>query len=325
MSAAKIVQEKVRQEAPLNLESLDWGGLTWTYIEKPTERETQYLAQRYPFHPLNLDDVLSRIQRPKIDEYSDHHFIVLRFPYVDQETQVITSVEVDIFIGENYLVTIDCDGSLKTLSKFFRLCQTSTEARQENFMHGSGYLLYRILDRLVDYCFPIVDKIMDNIENVEDHIFSNRERGCIREISVLRRNIISLRRVIWPMRAVISRVESKINRFTDINLEAYYSDTIDHIDKIWDTLDEYKEVIEGLNYTHDSLNSNRINDVLRVLTILATIGTVLTVVASFYGMNVPLPGGGTAEGQPFTWVVVLGVMVVIMGGMLFYFNRKNWL
>lgn len=325
MSASGINEEKLRQETPLNLEPLNWGGLTWIHIEKPTEQETEYLAQRYPFHPLNLDDVLSRIQRPKIDEYPDHHFIVLRFPFVDQDTHVITSIEMDIFIGENYLVTIDCAGNLKTLSKFFRLCQTSEEARQENFTHGSGYLLYRIIDRLVDYCLPIVNKIMDNIEKVEDDIFSNSTRSSIKEISVLRRNIIALRRITWPMRAVISRVEARISRFTDIDLAAYVGDTIDHIDKIWDALDEYKEVVEGLNYTHDSLNSNRINDVLRILTILTTIGTVLTVIASFYGMNIPLPGGGTTEGHPSAWIIVLVAMLAVMSGMLFYFRRKHWL
>jgi magnesium transporter len=166
---------------------------------------------------------------------------------------------------------------------------------------------------------------MDSIEKVEDDVFSTSTRGSIREISILRRNIISLRRIIWPLRSVISRVESKICRFTELNLEAYYGDTIDHIDKIWDTLDEYKEVVEGLNYTHDSLNANRINEVLRILTILTTIGTVLTVIASFYGMNVPLPGGGAPEGHPFAWVVVLIAMLTVMSGMLFYFRRKHWL
>jgi magnesium transporter len=324
MASTKTDKKRDEREIPLNLETIISSGLTWTHIEKPAERETEYLAQTYPFHPLNLDDVLSRIQRPKIDEYKDHDFIVLRFPFVSQDTGVVTSVEMDIFIGKDYLVTADCTGDLKPLSKFFRLCQTNEEAREENLSHGSGYLLYRILDRLVDYCLPIVNKIMDGIEKVEDDIFANSSRNPIREISVLRRNIITIRRIIWPLRAVIGRVENRIRRFTDINLEDYFGDTIDHIDKIWDTLEEYKEVTEGLNDTHDSLASNRINDVLRVLTILTTIGTMLTLVASFYGMNVVLPGD-VEIGTPHTWIVLLMIMLVTTVGMLYYFSRKHWL
>jgi len=219
---------------------------------------------------------------------------------------------------------VDCTANLKTLRKFFRLCQTSEEAREDNFSHGSGYLVYRLIDRLVDYCLPIVDRIIDQVEKVEDSMFDNSRSVNIKEISILRHNIISIRRIIWPVRAVISCLESKIQRFTDVVLEAYFGDLIDHIEKIWDAIDEYKEIIEGLNDTHDSLASDRINEVLRVLTILATIGTVLTVVVSFYGMNIPLPGGGT-EGNPAAWIILIVLMVAIMAGMLFYFKRKHYL
>lgn len=320
----KLKEVRQEEKTELNLEQITWKDLTWLHIVKPTPRETEYLAQHYPFHPLNLDDVTSKIQRPKIDEYKDHLFIVLHFPFFNPDTRVITSSEMDIFIGNNYVVTIDCTGNLKTLNNFFKTIQSSEDAQQGNMSHGSGYLAYRVVDRMVDYCFPIVDKLIDQIENIEDNMFANRAGVTIKEISLLRHNIISFRRIIWPVRAVISCLEAKIQRFTDVSLEAYFGDLIDHIEKIWDAIDEYKEIIEGLNATHDSLASDRINSVLRILTILATIGTVLTVIASFYGMNIPLPGGGT-EGYPFVWVFVLVIMLFIIGGMLFYFKRKRFL
>lgn len=316
------VSEKEKQ---LNLETITWGDLTWIHIERPTERETGYLASRFPFHPLNLDDALSRIQRPKIDIYEDHLFIVLHFPFLNQDTQVMLSSELDIFIGKDYLVTIDCSGNLKTVAKFFKLYQSNEEARQANLRHGSGYLLYRIVDQLVDYCLPMVNKIADDVEQVEDNIFSNSARGTVRELSTLRRHLISFRRIIWPMRAVIGGLEPKIHRFTDLELADYFGDTVDHLDKIWDALDEYKEIIEGLNETSDSLASHRINDVLRVLTILATISTVLTVVVSYFGMNVPLPGGANPGGGSSSWLIILLVMLTIISGMLLYFRRKHWL
>jgi len=312
-------------EEKLNLESLTWGDLTWVNIEGPTEREIEYLAQHYPFHPLDLDDCLSRIQRPKIDEYKDYLFLVFHFPVFSKEARVTTRGQVSVFIGQNYLITLH-KGELKPLVKLFRECQIDEESQQENFSQGSAYLLYRIIDRLVDYCLPILSKIGENIERAEDNIFAASGRPkAVEDISVLRRDIISFRRIIWPMRAVIGSLEPKIRRFTQMDLGVYFGDTVDHIDKIWDGLDEYKEVIEGLHSTHDSLVSNRVNDILRVLTILATIGTVLTVIASFYGMNIVLPGGASLGGSPYSWAILLVIMLAIMGAMLFYFHRKRWL
>lgn len=313
---------QVNNKTP-NLESLSWGDLTWVHIERPTKLETEYLGHSYPFHPLNLDDVLSVIQRPKIDEYKDHMFIVLHFPFYNPINQAIVSSEVDFFVGSGYLISVDCSGNLKSVAKFFKLCQTSEEALRGNFMHGSGYLLYRIVDKLVDDCIPLLDMIGENIDHVENHIFTEGIQGAIMEISNLRRNVITFRRIIWPMRAVVSNLESKTRRFTKIDLADYFGDTIDHVDKVWDALDEYKEIIEGLNDTHDSLAANRNYDVLRVLTVLATIATVLTVISSFYGMNVPLPGGGTG-GNPFAWLAVLLLSLVTIGAMLYYFKRKGW-
>jgi magnesium transporter len=309
---------QVKKEQQLNIESLTWGDLTWVNIERPTEKETEYLAQNYPFHPLDLDDCLSRIQRPKIDEYQKYLFLVLHFPVFNKEARVTAPSQVSVFIGENYLVTLH-KGELKPLVKLFRDCQINEESREENFSLGSGYLLYRIIDRLVDYCLPILNKIGDNIEQVENNIFSDGVRGALREISVIRRDIISFRRTIWPMRAVIGSLEPRIRRFIKTDMEVYFGDMVDHVDKIWDGLDEYKEIIEGLSDTYDSLATNRTNEVVRTLTIIATILLPITVVASIYGMNIELP----FQGSGYSFLIVLLIMLIIIGGMLYIFRRKH--
>jgi magnesium transporter len=280
------VSEVRKEEQQLNMESVTLGDLTWVNIRRTRERETQYLAKHYPFHPLDLDDCLSRIQRP--------------------------------FIGENYLITLH-KGELKPLVKLFKDCQTEEESLQANLSQGSGYLLYRIIDRLVDYCFPILNRLGANIEDVEDNIFADGVRGTVREISVLRRDVISFRRIIWPMRAVIGGLEPKIRRFTKMDMAVYFGDMIDHVDKIWDALDEYKEIIEGLNDTHDSLATNRTNEVVRTLTVIATILLPITVVASIYGMNIPLP----FQNSTYSLLLVLLIMLVIISGMLYIFRRKH--
>jgi magnesium transporter len=310
-----------KEEEQLNVESLTWSDLTWINIEGPTERETEYLAQNYPFHPLDLDDCLSRIQRPKIDEYKDYLFLVFHFPVFNKEARVTTPSQVSVFIGDNYLITLH-KGELKPLVKLFRECQIDEESRQENFSQGSGYLLYRVIDRLVDYCLPILNKIGSNIEDVEDNIFSDRMRGTIKEISTLRRDVISFRRTIWPMRAVIGSLEPKIRRFTKMDMAVYFGDMVDHVDKIWDGLDEHKEIIEGLNDTYDSLAGNRTNEVMRMLTIIATILLPVTVVASIFGMNIPL---GPFKDSPYSPLYVFLICLAIISGMLYFFRRQRWI
>ncbi len=324
MAKAKVkakVKEK-EKEKPLNIETVTWGDVTWVNIVRPTERETEYLAQKYPFHPLDLDDCLSRIQRPKIDEYKDYIFLVFHFPVYNVEARVTNPSQLSVFIGEKYLITLH-KGELKPLVKLFRDCELNEDAREEHFSQGTGHLLYRIIDRLVDYCLPIINKISANIEKTEDNIFTSRGMPrAIGDISTLRRDVIAFRRIIWPMRAVVATLEPKIRRFTSMDLAVYFGDMIDHVDKIWDALDESKEIIEGLNDTHDSLATNRTNEVIRMLTVIATILLPITVVASIFGMNIPL---GPFENSPYSPLFVFIIIVIIIASMLYFFRRQRWI
>jgi len=315
-----MAMSKVGKEKQLNIEQITWGDLTWVNIENPTEQETEYLAKNYSFHPLDLDDCLSRIQRPKIDKYKDYLFLVFHFPVFNKEARVTTPSQLSVFIGEKYLITLH-KGELKPLVKLFKECQRDEESRQEYLSEGSGFLLYRMIDRLVDYCLPILNRVLDNIETVEDDIFSDRKRGTVKEISLLRRDIISFRRIIWPMRAVIGSLEPRVRRFAKEDMEAYFGDMTDHVDKIWDALDEYKEIIEGLSDTYDSLASNRTNEVMRMLTVIATILLPITVVASIYGMNIPLP----FQNSSYSLAFVFFVMLVVISSMLIFFRHQRWI
>jgi magnesium transporter len=318
---SKKPTEKATTEKPLNMETVTWGDITWTNIEPPTERETEYLAQHYPFHPLDLDDCLSRIQRPKTDEYPDYLFLVFHFPVYNKEARVTSTSQLSVFIGEKYLITLH-KGELKPLVALFRDCELNEDARQEFFSQGTGYLLYRIVDRLVDYCLPIISKISANIEKAEDDIFSARGMPhAIGDISMLRRDVIGFRRIIWPMRAVIATMEPKIRRFTSMDLAVYFGDMTDHVDKIWDALDEFKEIIEGLNDTHDSLATNRTNEVMRMLTVIATVLLPLTLLAGLYGMNVPLP----FQDSHYSFILIFVVWVIIVTAMLYFFRRQRWI
>ncbi len=306
-----------------NMQSLSCGKLTWLYVENPDAPDVEYLAEHFNFNQLNLDDVLSRVQRPKIDEYPDHLFIVLHFPVYNKENRVTTPSEVDIFIGESYLVTVHKSGDLKPLAKFFNECHIDEGICSLYMSRSSGFLLYHILDRLVNYCFPILDKVVNNTEKIEDLIFARAIPETVREISLIRRDLISFRRVIHPQVAVVEALERVQYPFLKEDQEVYFGDIADHIRKIWDGLEDCKEVVDGLADTSNWLTSHRIQEIMRVLTIVLTIMAPATLLASIYGMNIHLPGGRIETYVPL--IVIICIMLIITGFMLWFFHRRHWI
>lgn len=308
----------------LNIDSVSEGKLTWIYSEKPSHNEVKFLEQHFNFHPLNLDDVLSRAQRPKIDEYEDHLFIVLHFPVFDKENRITRSSEVDIFIGENYVVTVHCSANLKPLTKFFHECQIHEKSRQTYLGRSSSFLLYHILDRLVNYCFPILGKITESVDDIEDVIFTKAVPETVRRISLIRRDLISFRRVIRPQIPVIETLEREDYPFFKEEQEVYFGDIGDHVRKIWDELEDYKEVVDGLVETSNWLTSHRIQEIMRVLTIVMAILAPPTLLSSIFGMNVPLPGG-VVSGSLLPLGILFSVMALAGAGMFVYLRHRKWL
>ncbi len=313
----------IRQDA-WKVSSIANGKLTWFYIERPTSNEVQFLAQRFHFHPLDLDDILSRIQRPKIDEYDDYLFMVLHFPVFDKENRITRPGEINIFIGESYLVTINCAGDLKPLARFFQECETDKASRERYLGRSSGFLLYHILDRLVNSCFPILDKVTQNIDEMEDVILTKPVPETVREISLIRRDLISFRRVIHPQIAVIETLEKEDYPFLKEDQEVYFGDIADHIRKIWDGLEDCKEVVDGLSDTSNWLTSHRIQEIMRILTIIMGILALPTLIASIYGMNIALPGS-VNSGSFLTFGILLALMAVTAGIIFVYMRRRKYL
>jgi magnesium transporter len=312
------------EQEGLHIRSIMERKMTWFYIEKPTSREVAFLAERFHFHPLDLDDVLSRIQRPKIDVYKDYLFIVLHFPVFDEENRITRPSETDIFIGENYVVTVDCSGGLKPLARFFQECETDKKSRERYLGRSSGFLLYHILDRLVGSCFPILDKVTRNIDDIEDIIFTRPVPGTVREISLVRRDLISFRRVVHPQIAVFETLEKGEYPFLREEEEIYFGDIADHIRKIWGGLEDGKEVIDGLAETSNWLTSHRIQEIMRMLTIIMGLLAPPTLIASIYGMNIPLPGG-VNSGSLLPIGILLALMAIIAGSIFLYMRRRRYL
>ncbi len=311
--------ELVTRAAP-QLSELSANGLTWINLSSPDLEGSEALAERFTWHPLDIEDVLSKRQRPKIDEYADYLFVVLHFPVYDKTVQRLNAAELDVFLGPGYLVTLP-NVELLPVTRLFQRCTDDEELRDDLFSKGSGYLLYHVLDDLFDYCFPILDKIGHKLDTVEDEMFEGRAEEVVRDISNVKQEIISYRKIIKPERATLRVLERRTKPFLPEELDVYFDDIVDSAERIWDLLDNYKEVVEGLESTNESVISHRQNEVLRLLTVFSVIILPLTLISGVFGMNVLFPGEGT---QAAFWVIA-GVMLAVMAGMIGFFRYKRWL
>jgi magnesium transporter len=304
----------------MSIETVTHGKVTWTNIEKPSPEDIEVLRRNYSFHPLDLEDCLSKIERPKIDEYEDYLFIVMHFPVYDHDQLISRPSEVDFFIGSGYLVTVH-DGILSPIYQLFDDCQRYERTRARHMGRGASRLLYSVIDALVDYCFPVLDKVDSNIHVIEEEVFTADMRRVVQDISIVRRDIISLRRIIKPQIAIVANLEQKDRPFIREELDVYFGDIVDHLNKARDILEDHREVIEGLSETSDSVISYRINEMMRILAIISVVMLPLTLLSGIYGMNIALP----LARDPLAFVFVLGLMILMAGGMALYFKRKGWL
>src|SRR5689334_8678480 len=301
---------------------LSAAGLTWIHLDAPTLTQAQDLAERFGWHPLDVEDVMSKRQRPKVDDYADEGYLfgVLHFPVYDRTIQRLNAAELDIFVGPDYLVTLPAV-ELLPVTRLFDRCRVDLEFRAELFSKGSGRLLYEVLDDLFDYCFPILDKIGHKLDSLEDDVFEGRSEEVVRDLSYVKQEIISYRKIIKPERSTLRLLERHVERFLPEELEEYFDDIVDAAERSWDMLDNYKEGDEELEDTNESVISHRQNGILRVLTIFSVILLPLTLIAGIFGMNVRFPGFETA----WAFWVVFGIMVAALGSMLAFFRLKKWL
>jgi magnesium transporter len=295
-------------------------GLTWVHVTAPDQEVATELAARFGWHPLDVEDILSKRQRPKVDDYPEYLFAVLHFPWYDSSVQRLNAAELDIVLGPDYLVTMP-NVPLLPVNRLFNRCAEDEDFRNELFAKGSGRLLYEVLDDLFDYCFPILDKIAHKLDKIEEDIHEVRSEELVRDISNVKQEIISYRKIMKPQRPTLRVLERKVERFLPEDLELYFDDIVDASERIWDVLDNYKEVVEALEDTNESVIAHRHNDVLRVLTVFSVILLPLTLIASLFGMNVAYPGEGT---HAAFWVIV-AIMVLTIFAMLGFFRWKRWL
>jgi magnesium transporter len=316
-SSRRAVEVEPAHDEP-RVEIVESPGLKWINIERPRQIDLAWLQERFEFHPLDYEDITSRNQRPKVDAYDDYLFIVLHFPRYDKQVGRLNAAELDLFIGPDFLITLPNE-PLQPVEYLFERVRTNEELREQLFSRGPGYLLYKIVDDLVDAQFPMLRKIGNKLERVEEEIFEGNSAEVVRDISNVKQEIINFRKVVRPQRAAFRDLETNGARFMAEDL--YYEDITDASERVWDMLENYKEVVEALEDTNESAIAHRTNETFKVLTAISVIVLPLTLVASIWGMNVGVPG---EEDMTAFWAI-LGFMVILLGGMIAYFRRRGWL
>lgn len=306
----------------MSIKTLTKDQLTWVNIDQVDQAGLTYLKEHYNFHALDFADLQSEQQTPKIDVYKNYLFIILQFPHWQAPTLTIVPHEIDIFIGDNYLITIQYSKS-KELKDLFYRCLNNHKVKAEWMGGSSGYLLYCLIEAMFKNSHPILNNMGKQINRVEEKIFQGEPNtSVVKELAVHRRNLLNFRRIIDPDRYLVSTLSHTRQTFLDQSLSLYFDDVSDYLQKLWVIAQSYKDTIDGLHVTVESLLARRTNKVISALTMISVSLLPLSVLASIYGMNIAnLP---YAQNPRWVWLMfsALTVLILIAIGVM---KKKKWL
>lgn len=290
----------------------------WVDVQKPTEKDMQFLEKHFSFHPLAIEDCMTTIQRPKIDQYDNYLFIVLHAAIIAAHKDKATSLELDSFVGENYVVTVHLKPIASVSSTWERCIKNSGIISR-----GAAYLFYFLADTLVDNYFPILEKLDGEIEKTEEAIFKNTGPSTLHKILDLKENVLLLRRILGPQRETMNFIaRGSYVPLIPAKLSFYFRDVSDLLARINDSLDTYRDMLTSAMDGYTSAASNKLNEIMKVLTVIATIMMPLTLISGIYGMNFRfMPEIEWRYG----YLAIISVMVAIACGMLLFFKKKKWL
>ncbi len=337
----------------MNIPTVTHNGLSFINLSKPTAEQIQFLNKNFGFSLLNLEDYLYKTQIPKIEVNKDYTLFVMDVPHYPQTrsktttsaqknaalTNVLTNRvpipsfakggkkkrinigEVDFFIGKDYLVVLH-DDRTPQIDDLFEMCKISSKHREDLMGKGSNYLFYRIADILIDSSFAYVEDINSTIDYIDRQLEETSGNALIEDISITRRNIVVFETMIKPLLPIYADLEK--GKYPQLNgtMTDYWSNLLDHLQKIWERLEDNKELIAGISSSNESILSNRNNELVKFLTVITSISFPFVIVNNLYSMNV--------NGLPFAdepWIVVVLFFLIFAGGIsiISYFKYRDWL
>ncbi|MFA5131086.1 MAG: magnesium transporter CorA family protein [Patescibacteria group bacterium] len=296
--------------------------LKWVNIVNAGKNEIDYLRKNYSFDLAHLKASAASVsfQRPQIFRGPGYLFLVLHFPAFKDEK--IVAGEIDFFVGHGFLITVH-NNSLKALSDFFSLGKKSPDSLISYSLESSAILLYEILGHLIDSCYTLIDENSVNLNEIEDIIFSEQQKEAVKRILTTRRNIVNIRKIMQNHKNILQQLMQMESSLVEKPaIKKYYTDLVEHSKRIWEMLDNQKEMVEVLTNTNESLLNDRMTDIMKTLTIFSVIVFPLTLLAAIFGMNARyMP----FVEKPFGFWIILGIMFVCSLGMLYFFKHKRWL
>lgn len=292
-------------------------GVLWVDLESPTDDETRILKDEFGFHELAIEDAVRRSQRPKLDAYPDFYYMAFYAVTFNDTTHAVDEHELDIFMGRNFLVTMH-DGPVTEIEEVARRWRENAR----HLSYSVSVLLYSLLDTVVDDYFPVLDAIGDRIEEMENRLFQSFDPRSQGQIFELRKELLNLRRVLGPERDVLLQLSRQELPMLDSGTSIYYQDVYDHVMRVSDAVDLYRDLLNSALDSYLSLSSNNLNVIMRTLTSVSIIMMTLTVITGVYGMNFEnMPELHTRYG----YFVVLGFMVVTALSLAAWLRRRHWM
>lgn len=307
------------------LKKLSAKNFHWIDIARPTQKDVNYIRENFGIRDVVLNRLVPPMKRSEIEEYDCYFFVILHFPIFDSAGRRSFPEELDIIITKNTLITSH-NGRLAEHNKFFSICNERAEEKSVYLGKGHVHLLYHLLDSLIDAQMPMLDHIAENIYKIEENVFRGQEQKMLREIAIVKRDIIDFRKIIKPQHAILESLNRKSFRLFGKNymknLERHAQEIIGSNIKIWNTIENHKEMIESIEETNEGLLSYKLNETMKLLTVVSIILTPMALVANLWGMNI---GGLPLTENPSGFLIIL-LMILLTGLILtLYFKNKKWM
>jgi magnesium transporter len=315
---AEAFIEKIVDNVSEIIEDLRSPDVTWVNVNGLRASDIVEIGDAMGFHPLIQEDIVNTLQRPKVEEYEDHIFFVLKMIQYDEKTEEFDIEQVSFILGDRYLVSFqerhgDC---------FEVIRQRIRENKGIIRRMGTDYLAYSLIDMIVDGYFTVLEKVGDRIEEIEDELVVNPKLETLHDIYNMKRKMIAIRKSVWPLREVISRLDRLGSKQFKDSTSIYIRDVYDHTIQVIDAIETYRDLLSGMLDIYLSSISNKMNQIMQLLTIIGTIFIPLTFLAGIYGMNFQyMPELGWRNAYPVLW----GLMIIITGIMILFFKRRKWL
>lgn len=301
------------------MKTVNHNNITWIDLEDPDAKDIRFLQENFQVHPLAIEEFITPTYRARATRYSNCLFLTIHIPLFNKDERTTYAGEIDILLTKDQLVT-GHQGKIYQLTNFFENLQKSIGKRRIYMRDTPAHLLYELFNLLTESCFPRLDHITKNIDDIQEGIFSGNEKKMVREISIIKRDILNFRRTLMPQRSIVESIVSQNDDLVKNDIKPYFQDLIGTNIRLWNMLESAKETIASLEETNNSLLSHKINSKMRIITIFSATIIPVTLYVNVLGINVEIP----LSHNPYGFIIHLSIMICISIVTLLFFKFSKW-